>query len=79
MANYLIIMCLDLDVVLILGQLHKLPENPDKSLPRFNPDNIIPAKDHIKSYMQAIRLRNVIHEDVVCRLFSYTFEGKAST
>ena len=29
--------------------------------------------------MQAIRLRNVIHEDVVCRLFPYTFEGKAST
>ena len=29
--------------------------------------------------MQAIRLRNIIHEDVVCRLFPYTFEGKAST
>ena len=29
--------------------------------------------------MQAIGLRNVIHEDVVCRLFAYNFEGKAST
>ena len=29
--------------------------------------------------MQAFRLRNVIHKDVFCRLFPYTFEGKAST
>jgi hypothetical protein len=29
--------------------------------------------------MLAIRLRNVEHEDVVCRLFPYTFEGNAST
>ena len=29
--------------------------------------------------MQTITLRNVIHEDVVCRLFPYTFEGRAST
>ena len=36
-------------------------------------------EDHIKSFMQAIRLRNVIHEDVVCRLSPYTFKGKAST
>ena len=29
--------------------------------------------------MQAIRLRNVIHEDEVCRLFPDTFDGKYST
>ena len=29
--------------------------------------------------MLAIRLRNVEHEDVVYRLFPYTFEGNAST
>jgi hypothetical protein len=29
--------------------------------------------------MLAIRLRSVEHEDVVCRLFPYTFEGNAST
>ena len=29
--------------------------------------------------MQVIRLRKVIHEDVVYRLFPYTFEGKASS
>ena len=56
---------IDLDTVLIPRQLHKLPKNPEKWLPRFNLDDMIPAKDHVKSYMQAIRLRNVIHEDVV--------------
>jgi hypothetical protein len=30
-------------------------------------------------FMLDIRLRNVEHEDVVCRLFPYTFEGNAST
>jgi hypothetical protein len=29
--------------------------------------------------MLVVRLRNVEHEDVVCRLFPYTFEGRAST
>ena len=29
--------------------------------------------------MQAIRLWSLEHEDVVCRLFPYTFEGNAST
>jgi hypothetical protein len=37
------------------------------------------SEDHIKKFMLAIRLRSVEHEDVVCRLFPYTFEGNAST
>ena len=58
---------LDLDAMLIPRHLHKLPKNPKKWLPRFDLDDRIPVEDHIKSFMQAIRLRNVIHEDVVCR------------
>ena len=56
-----------------------MPKNHEKWLTKFNPDDKIPMEDHIKSFMQAIRLRNVIHEDVVCRLFPYTFEGKDFT
>jgi hypothetical protein len=37
------------------------------------------VEDHIKKFMLVVRLRNVEHEDVVCRLFPYTFEGNAST
>ena len=70
---------LDLDVFLVPGQLHKFPKNPDKWLTRFNLDDRIPTEDHIKNFMQAIILRNVIHEDVVCIFFPSSFEGKAST
>ena len=70
---------LDKDAVSILGDQHRFPKNPEKWILKCNPDDKIPMEDHIKSFMQAIRLRNVIHEDVVCILFPYTFEGKAST
>ena len=29
--------------------------------------------------MQPIRLRNIVHEDVVCRLFPYSLKGQNST
>jgi len=35
--------------------------------------------DHIKNLYLAIKLLNVEHGDVVCRLFPYTFENKAYT
>ena len=70
---------LDLDAILVPIQLHKLPKNPKKWLPMFNPDDRIPTQDHIKIYMHDIRLRNVIHEDLVCRLFPSPFEGQEST
>ena len=70
---------LDGDVVSILGDQHRLPKNPEKWLPKYNLDDKIPMEVHMKNFMQSIRLRNVIHEDVVCILFPYTFEGKDST
>ena len=63
----------------ILGDLLRFPKNPEKWLQKYNPYDKVPLEDHIKYFMQAIILRNVIHEDMVCRLFPYTFEGKAST
>ena len=63
----------------ILGDQHRLPKNPKKWLPKYNPDDKITVEYHIKTFMQEIRLRNVIHEHVVCRLFPYTFEGRDST
>ena len=70
---------LDGDALSILGDQHRLPKNPQKCLPKFNPNEKIPMEYHIKYFMQAITLRNVIHEDMVCRLFPYTFEGKDYT
>jgi hypothetical protein len=70
---------LDQDAVAVPGAQHPLPKHPEKWLPKFDPDSKQIAEDHIKKFMLAIRLRNVEHEDVVCRLFPYTFEGNAST
>jgi ribonuclease HI len=70
---------LDQDVVAVPGPQHPLPKHPEKWLTKFDPDSKRTAEDHIMKFMLDIRLRNVEHEDVVCRLFPYTFEGNAST
>jgi hypothetical protein len=48
-------------------------------LPKYDPETSGLPEDHIKKFILAIRLMNVQHEDVVCRLFPYTFENSAST
>jgi hypothetical protein len=70
---------LDQDAVVVPGPQHPLPKHPEKWLTKFDPDSKQVAEDHIMKFMLDIRLRNVEHEDVVCRLFPYTFEGNAST
>jgi hypothetical protein len=70
---------LDQDAVVVPGDQHPLPKHLEKWLPKFDPDSKQIAEDHIKKFMLSIRLCNVEHEDVVYRLFPYTFEGNAST
>jgi hypothetical protein len=70
---------LDQDVVAVPGAQHPLPKHPEKWLLKFDPDSKQIAEDHIKKFMLVVRLHNVEHEDVVYRLFPYTFEGNAST
>ena len=36
-------------------------------------------EDHIKQFMFSLRLMDVQHESVICRLFPYTFVAQAST
>jgi hypothetical protein len=66
------------DSLAIPGRVHKLPQHLDKLLPKFDPEASGLPEDHIKKFILAIRLMNVQHEDVVCRIFSYTFENLAS-
>ena len=63
------------DVIAVPRAQHPLPKHPAKRLPRFDPDNDITLEDHIKQFMLSLRLLDVQHEDVVCRLFPYTFVG----
>jgi hypothetical protein len=52
-----------------------LPKNPDKWLPKFNPESKETPNDHINKFMLVVNLRGIEHEDVLCRIFPYTLEG----
>ena len=39
---------LDLDVIAVPGAQHPLPKHPKKLLSKFDPDNDVTPKDHIK-------------------------------
>jgi hypothetical protein len=68
-----------MDAIVVPRAQHPLPKHPEKLLPKFDPDNDITSEDHIKKFMLCLRLLDVKHEDVVYRLFRYTFVGQAST
>ena len=59
--------------------LHDLPKLPKKVLPKFDPRKGVSVKDHLHNFYMALNLLNVDHDDVVCILFQYTFEPKASS
>ena len=67
------------DAVAIPGDFHDFPKSLEKFLPKCDPEKNAFPKDHINNFMLLIHLMNVQYEDVVCRLFLCTFEGRAST
>ncbi|CAF4256402.1 unnamed protein product, partial [Adineta steineri] len=44
------------DVIAVPGAQHALPKHPEKLLLKFDPDNDITPKDHIKQFMLSLRL-----------------------
>ena len=58
--------------------LHIFPKNPQKFLPKYDLDDDVLPEYHIKQFMDALNLMNVEDEDVVCRLFPHTLQGKAT-
>lgn len=70
---------LAMDAIAVPSAQHPLPKHLEKVLPKFYLDNGVTTKDHIKQCMIYLRLMDVQHEDVVCRLFPYTFVGQAFT
>lgn len=65
--------------VKMLAPLHDLPKQTERRLPKFNPDDGLPAEEHLHNYMLAINLNGVVEEDCVVRLFPYTFEGSTGS
>jgi len=64
-------------VVQITPPLHPLPKHPQRWLPKFNPNDGLPAEENIHNFMLAINLNGVTEDDCVFRIFPYTFEGFA--
>jgi hypothetical protein len=64
--------------IAILGPIDPLTKKPQKFLPKYNLDDDISPEHHIKKFMDALKLMNVEHEDVVSRLFLHTLQGKAT-
>jgi hypothetical protein len=61
------------------GKFHNFPKNPERISPNFHPNKSCAPKDHIKNIYLNVRIMKIENEDVVCRLFPYTFKNKAST
>lgn len=58
----------------IPGPTHPFPKNPQKFFPKYDPHDDVLPKYNIKQFMNALRLMNVEHEDVICRLFPHTLQ-----
>lgn len=69
---------LDHDVVTVPGVQHPLPKYPHKFLHMFDLDSKQSTDEHINAFILAIMQNNMHHEYIFCRLFLYTFEGKAT-
>ena len=69
---------LTINVIAILGPTRPLPKKPQKFLPKYDPDDDISLEHHIKQFMDSLKLMNVEHEDVICRLCPHTLQGKAT-
>ena len=64
----------------ITPPFHNLPQDFEKLLPKFNPDEKTAIEDHLQSFYLAIEgLRDGEYEDVVCRLFPHTLKGAAAS
>ena len=70
---------LTINPLAIAGPQNDLPKNPDKLLPKFDPNDDILPKTHLDKFMLAMNIMNVQHEDVACRLFCLTLQGNASS
>ena len=69
---------LTIDVISIPGPTHPLPKKPQKFLPKYDLDDDVLPKHHINQFIDALNLMSVEHEDVICRLFPHTLQGKAA-
>jgi hypothetical protein len=61
------------------SQLHDLPDNYIKNLPKFTGEGDLTAAEHINFFDQFSNICGIEHEDVYSRLLVQTFEGQVRT
>jgi hypothetical protein len=66
-------------VLNLVKPLHDIPKHLERLLPKFDTDTSRSLEDHVKNFFLDTHLLDVHYEDVVCRIFPYTFENNAST
>ena len=45
--------------------LHALPKNPERWLRKFNPDDGLPAEEHIHNFKLVVNMNAVVEDDCV--------------
>jgi len=63
----------------VVANPNDLLANPEKWLPKYNLDDDLPTEEHLNNFMLVMNLNGVAHEDVVIKLFPYTFEGSVGS
>jgi len=67
----------DVNSPILFNDYHEMPKNLEKICPKYqlHQDPV----DHIRIFKEACFRARLEHEDVVCRLFPYTFNEQASS
>ena len=60
---------LDVDAIVVPGAQYPLPKHPETILQKFDPDNDVTPRDHIKQFILSLGVMNVQNEYVFCILF----------
>jgi hypothetical protein len=61
------------------ANLHDLPDNYVKSLPKFTREGDLTTTKHMAFFDQFVDILGIQYEDVYMRLFVQTFEGQVKT
>lgn len=59
--------------VVLVYNPNALPAKLEKLLPKYNPDDGIPAEEHLNNFILSMNLNGFSHEGVVIILFPYNF------
>lgn len=58
---------------------HGVPRHPKKLLSKFYPNKNTKVEDHINDFYMHLWMLGVRYDDVACRFFPFTIEGREST